>query len=80
MKINYDKVADAVYFSMGKGKVTSTREIDDRLIVDLDKSGNIVGFEVLDASNQLDRKGQDLESSILQGVPVQITSGTPLVA
>lgn len=80
MKINYDKVADAVYFSVGAGKVASTREMDDRLVVDLDKAGNIVGFELLEASSQLDKRGKSLEDTILKGVPVNITTGTPLAA
>jgi uncharacterized protein YuzE len=80
MNINFDRVADAIYFSIGKGKVASTREVDDRLIVDLDKSGNVIGFELLDASTQLDKRGNDLEQIVMRGVPIQLTSGTPVSA
>lgn len=80
MNINFDRVADAMYFSMKRGKVASTRELDDRLIVDLDKSGNIIGFELLDASTQLDSRGSNLEQIVMDGVPIQLTSGTPVNA
>lgn len=78
MKINYDKVADAIYFSMKKGKVAKTLEMNERLIVDVDKKGNILGIEMLDASNQLPKDG--LKSGIASGIPVMITTGTPIIA
>jgi uncharacterized protein YuzE len=80
MKINYDKVADAVYFSMSDGKVATTRELEDRLIVDLDKSGNVIGVELLEASTQLTNGGKGLEKTIKSGVPVKIVSGAPITA
>ncbi len=80
MKINYDKVADAVYFSMRKGKVAKTLEMNERLIVDVDKKGNILGIEMLDASHQFPQEGRSLEKSIENGVPVQVSSATPVTA
>lgn len=78
MIINYDKVADAIYFKMSEGKVNKTVKMDDRLVADMDKDGNIVGLEMLDASNQLKERGiEKLEQSVLEGIPVQIISGTP---
>jgi len=78
MKINYDKIADAIYFSMRKGKVAKTLEMNERLIVDVDKKGNILGIEMLDASNQLPKNG--LKNGIASGIPVMITTGTPATA
>ncbi len=78
MKINYDKIADAIYFSMKKGKVAKTLEMNERLIVDVDKKGNILGIEMLDASNQLPKSG--LKNSLAGGVPVMITTGAPVAA
>ena len=80
MKINYDKIADAVYFSLTKGKVASTVEMDDRLIVDLDKTGNIIGIELLDASTQMGTGANSLEKIVRTGIPVHISSGTPITA
>ncbi|MHB8860161.1 MAG: DUF2283 domain-containing protein [Minisyncoccota bacterium] len=78
MKINYDKIADAMYFSLKKGKVAKTLEMNERLIVDVDKKGNILGIEMLDASSQLPKGG--LENGIASGIPVMITAGTPIAA
>lgn len=78
MKINYDKIADAVYFSLKKGKIAKTLEMNERLIVDVDKKGNVLGIEMLDASSQLPKKS--LEAGVASGIPVMISSGTPLVA
>lgn len=78
MKINYDKIADAIYFSMKKGKIAKTLEMNERLIVDVDKKGNILGIEMLDASNQLPKNG--LKNGIAGGIPVMITTGAPVAA
>lgn len=78
MKINYDKIADAMYFSMKKGKVAKTLEMNERLIVDVDKKGNILGIEMLDASNQFPKK--DLAKSVISGIPIEIISRAPVVA
>lgn len=78
MKINYDKIADAMYFSMKRGKVAKTLEMNERLIVDVDKKGNILGIEMLDASNQLPKNS--IRKGITSGVPVMITTAAPAVA
>jgi len=78
MKINYDKIADAIYFSLKKGKVAETLEMNERLIVDVDKKGNILGIEMLDASNQLSRNS--IKKGMEDGIPVMITTGAPMVA
>ena len=81
MIINYDKIADAIYFKMSESKIVKTIKMDDRLVADLDKDGNIVGIEMLDASNQLKERGVErLEQNVLEGIPLQIMSGTPLAA
>ena len=56
MKMNYDKIADALYIYLNKGKVFKTVKMADRMIVDTDKDGNIVGIEILDASHQIKQK------------------------
>jgi uncharacterized protein YuzE len=53
MKINYDKIADALYFCIKTGKVAKTIKLRDRLLADLDKSGNIIGIELLNAREQI---------------------------
>ena len=77
MKIDYDKVADAIYFTVKSGKVAKSIKVDDRLVVDLSATGDVVGMELLDASS---KQGQELENNIRQGVPINIISATPVAA
>ncbi|MCX6712492.1 MAG: DUF2283 domain-containing protein [Candidatus Vogelbacteria bacterium] len=67
MNINYDKTADAVYINLKKGKVAKTAKLAERLLVDLDKSGKILGLEILDASSQI---AKNKMGRIEVGVPV----------
>ncbi len=77
MKINYDKIADAIYFTVSAGKIEKSVRVNDRLVVDMSKDGNIVGMELLDASS---KQGEELEKNLRQGVPINIVSGTPVAA
>ena len=77
MKIDYDKVADAIYFTVKSEKVAKSIKVDDRLVVDLSATGDVVGMELLDASS---KQGQELENNIRQGVPINIISATPVAA
>ena len=56
MKIQYDKLADAMYLYLKKGKISKTVKMKDRLLVDVDKSGKILGLEILDVSSQIPKK------------------------
>ncbi len=53
MEITYDKDADAMYIEFRKGEFAKNKKIDDFTIVDLDKTGNILGIELLDASKRV---------------------------
>jgi uncharacterized protein YuzE len=79
MDIKYDKVADAVYFSVHRVRVAKTVEMDDRLNVDLDSAGNIVGIEILEASSQT-QLVENLTNNVGSGIPIEIISGTPVIA
>ncbi|OGG39955.1 hypothetical protein A2118_01250 [Candidatus Kaiserbacteria bacterium GWA2_50_9] len=78
MKITYDKIANAAYMTLRKGKVAKTVEMSESVIVDLDKKGNILGIEMLDASKQFPR--ESLARSIISGIPIEIISRTPVAA
>lgn len=56
MKIQYDKQADAMYIYLNQGKIFKTIKMKDRLIVDTDKNGKILGLEILDLSAQVPKK------------------------
>ncbi|MDB5266079.1 MAG: hypothetical protein JWM39_792 [Parcubacteria group bacterium] len=78
MTIQYDRIADALYMYVSGGKVHKTLELEDRLLVDVDTLGNIVGMEILDASNQ-EELIKNLESNVDTGIPITITSGLPAI-
>jgi len=48
MKIEYDNEIDAVYIRLQEKYVDRTVEIEEGLNIDLDKSGKMIGLEVLD--------------------------------
>ena len=78
MKITYDKIADAAYMTLRKGKVARTVEMSESVIVDLDKKGHLLGIEMLDASNQLSRAS--IKNGVTMGIPVEIITGGFVVA
>jgi uncharacterized protein YuzE len=62
VRVEYDKKADALYIWMRKGKYDISEELADNVILDLDKTGRIIGIEVLDASKNI---GQELVTKIV---------------
>ncbi len=53
MKIKYDKQIDALYISLKKGKYDHTKKITDSILVDISKTGEVLGLEVLDAEENI---------------------------
>jgi len=53
MKIKYDKQIDALYITLKKGKYAHTKKITDSILVDVSKSGEVLGVEVLDAKQNI---------------------------
>lgn len=79
MKVNYDIMADAVYINVSKAKVARTVKTEDRFLVDVDVRGNVVGIEILDASNQQELV-KNLQKNVAVGVPINIQESTPVTA
>ncbi|MEK7544588.1 MAG: DUF2283 domain-containing protein [Patescibacteria group bacterium] len=55
MKVTYDSLADAayIYFDSPDKKVARTLKVNDYLLIDLGKKGEIFGIEILDASQHV---------------------------
>ena len=53
MEIKYDKKIDAKYVYIKKGEITHTKKVQDWLLFDYAKSGEVLGIEILDASKHL---------------------------
>lgn len=56
MKFHYDKQADALYIRFNDKRYFESDEVKDGVIFDYDKSGKIIGIEVLDASKQFPKE------------------------
>lgn len=52
MVIKYNKEADAIYIKFSDAKVFESDEEKPGVILDYDESGNIIGIEVLNASQK----------------------------
>jgi uncharacterized protein YuzE len=52
MKLEFDPVADAVYFEICAADVATTKEIEPGIIGDYDAEGHLVGIEVLSVSKR----------------------------
>jgi uncharacterized protein YuzE len=54
MKLHYYPETDSLYIELKPMPGTTTREVADGLIVDLDDDGQVVGFDIDFASKRLD--------------------------
>lgn len=54
MKLHYYPETDSLYIELSATSGTETREIVEGLVVDLDANGNVVGFDIDNASAKLD--------------------------
>nr|VFK49459.1 MAG: Uncharacterized protein YuzE [Candidatus Kentron sp. TC] len=52
MQVRIDQEADAVYINLTDHGIEDSEEVADGIIVDYDATGNIVGVEILDASQK----------------------------
>lgn len=55
MKAHYDRQTDILAVFLSSAPVEESDEIKPGIIVDFDNAGNIVGFEILDASQRVER-------------------------
>jgi uncharacterized protein YuzE len=60
MKIEYDSTRDLLYIWFGKpgGKAARTETVGPGVFADFDRTGRLIGIEILDASEVLEKKVQ----------------------
>lgn len=46
MKISYDSEGDVLYMHFKDGPADAVKEVDDNVIVELDKKGEVMGIEL----------------------------------
>lgn len=54
MKLHYYPETDSLYIELKAGPGAETREVADGLNVDLNASGEVIGFDINQASRHLD--------------------------
>ena len=68
MKVTYDPEVDALKITLSKVPIEESDEQSPGVILDYDQSGNVVGIEILNASQRMDNP-QSCEYSILAQKP-----------
>lgn len=66
MKLEFDKQADALYVRFSEKEIQRNEKVNERTIIDYDKDGEIVGFELLDVEDRFSGISQlevDLEGA-----------------
>jgi uncharacterized protein YuzE len=53
MKMKYDPKMDALYIFLNNGKYDKSKKITDSILVDMTKSGKVLGVEILDATENI---------------------------
>ncbi len=56
MRIHYSHQANALYIRLKETDIANTDEITEDILMDYDTDGNVVGIEVLSASEKADTK------------------------
>ncbi len=59
MRISYDPKHDIMYIKFSEMKIVNTVEVDEGLLIDYGKNGEIVGIEIINASIRLHTKPLD---------------------
>lgn len=54
MKVKYFSQTDTAFIEFGKTAVSETKEINENIIIDMDKEGNLVGMTIEHAKKQAD--------------------------
>ncbi len=52
MRVDYDQVADSIYFKFNGGDVADSIEMEKGVVVDYDAEGSICGIEILSFSKR----------------------------
>jgi uncharacterized protein YuzE len=71
MRITYDEEANALYVRLKETPYYESDEIKEGLILDYDKEGNLIGIEILDATEYLLPEELSTLSFNLQRTPVE---------
>ncbi len=54
MRMHYSQDADAIYIRLKEDHIHNTDEVAEDIIMDFDDKGNVIGIEILSASEKVD--------------------------
>jgi len=54
MRMHYSQDADAIYIRLKEDRIHNTDEVTPDIIMDYDDKGNVIGIEILSASEKVD--------------------------
>jgi uncharacterized protein YuzE len=74
MKIEYSREADALYVYFKEEYVAESREIEDGVVIDFNKEGQIIGIEILDATQRFSLS--DIVNVSIENLPVEAAAAT----
>ena len=66
MRLKVDKKSDALYFRLDEDRIVESEEVQPGVILDYDKSGRVIGVELLGIAARASKK--DLSSLQFQTV------------
>lgn len=67
MKVNYYPDTDSLYIDLSEQPSAESREVSDGVLLDYDKSGNLVGIDIDNASNKV-----ELQRFVVSQFPVPV--------
>jgi len=56
MKVNYHPETDSLYIDLSEATSVESREVSEGVVLDYDKSGNLVGIDIDNASRKVQLK------------------------
>ncbi|MGE5059300.1 MAG: DUF2283 domain-containing protein [Betaproteobacteria bacterium] len=71
MKLNYYSDTDSLYIDLSEQPSVESREISERIVLDYDAAGNLVGIDIDNASRRV-----DLKKLILNKLPAVIQNNS----
>lgn len=71
MKIEYDREADTLTITLRDARVQESEEVRPGVIADFGFDGEVVGFEILDASERME-KPMTMEYAVAPAAPLAV--------
>lgn len=77
MFISYDPEIDALHIELGTTTPVDSQDIAEGMTIDLDEKGQLIGIEILDATERL---GKDaLAELVVEGLTTTVRPGEPAI-